>query len=558
MLRLLLYSLLLVTLPLPVLAAPAAQADEPVTLRLAMPTPASLDPVAVSRFDLHTRDLLENLYVGLTRFDPQTHTIEPMLAERWSVSADGFTWTFELRDDIQWVRYDAGQGDFTAVRPVVAGDVAYSIQRACDPLRPSPVTANLMIVRGCQTVAEAFPEIVDDLFIAREIGVRATGPHTLEIDLLFPAAYFPALASTLAFRPVARESVAALTTPGPSVLTNGPYALQAWNTAGLTLQRNPHWPDPLPGNVARVAIQFVGEGDPVTPLVTGQRVDMARLSGDEIETARTTARELLRIAPGDAVTVLGFSFDRAMVQETDVRRALALTLDGEALVQEYFAGSGLPATHFTPENVAAAPAFESQSFEPGTAQMLFNDAGYPGCQNVPEKLLLLVPDEDPRWADAGQAITRGWSNWLGCNPALLEVKPISRVLLIELSHAVYDPDKVTRSHMWVATWHADYPDANAWLGDALHCEYGYFRTRRACDAADAWLDQAAVEADPTQRAQLYTQVEEHFFGVEGTFPVIPLFTSTHAWLQQPWLTDVNAAGAARYDLWMLDTDARGM
>ena len=71
------------------------------------------------------------------------------------------------------------------MRPVAAGDVVYAIQRACDPLRPSPVTANLMIVKGCLRLPTRFPEIIDDLFIAREIGVRATGPNTLEIDTCF-------------------------------------------------------------------------------------------------------------------------------------------------------------------------------------------------------------------------------------------------------------------------------------------------------------------------------------------------------------------------------------
>lgn len=188
----------------PVDAGSPPRAADGATLRLAMPAPETLDPIRVSRFDYAARDLVENLYVGLTRFDPVTQTVEPAAAESWTVSDDGLTWTFTLRDDLQWVRYDSETDEVVAVRPVVAGDFVYSVQRACDPLRPSPITANLMVIRGCQTVAQAFPEVVNDLFIAREIAIRATSPTTLEIELLFPTSYFLTLTSTQDYRPIPR------------------------------------------------------------------------------------------------------------------------------------------------------------------------------------------------------------------------------------------------------------------------------------------------------------------------------------------------------------------
>lgn len=89
-------------------------------LRLAMPAPQVIDPVQISRFDPYTRDLIENLYVGLTRFNPITRAIDPMIAESWTISDDGLVWTFNLRDDIQWVEWNPDTQDFIAVRPVVA------------------------------------------------------------------------------------------------------------------------------------------------------------------------------------------------------------------------------------------------------------------------------------------------------------------------------------------------------------------------------------------------------------------------------------------------------
>jgi ABC-type oligopeptide transport system substrate-binding subunit len=542
----------------PVAASPIRQSSPPVTLRIAMPEPGNLDPVQLSRFDPSARDLDENLFVGLTRFNPLTQQADPLLAKSWSVSADGLTWTFELREDIQWVRFDPTTHKVVPVRPLVAGDVVYAVQRACDPLRPSPVTANLMVIKGCQAVANAPHEVINDLLIAREIGVRATSPSTLEIDLLFPSGYFPALLSTPELRPLPREVVSDTEdwTERSTIMTDGPYVLRERNSSGATLVRNPYWPDAYAGNVEEIDVLFPGQAITAATLAANGSVDLAQLAPEEAAAARNAYPQLFKTSGGETLTMLGFSYDRAMVSDPQVRRALALSLDREALVDQLFPGQAQAAARFTPPGVIAAPAVDGAPFNPAQAQADFGAAGYADCDRAPEHLITLVPDDDPSWEQVGQLITQQWSDNLGCNPALFEVKAISRTLLIELAHLSYDQENVTRSHIWLATWSADYPDANAWLGDALHCQYGYIKTGRECDEADALMDQAAVETDSGRRAELYAQVEQRFFGPEGSFPVIPLLISTSARLQQPWLTGVNDAGSARFDIWTVDTTSQ--
>lgn len=542
----------------PTLAAPLRQGSELTTLRIATPPITTIDPTQISRFDPHSRDLVENLFVGLTRYNPQTHEIEPMIAKSWSVSEDGLTWRFELRDDVQWVHMDPDSGEVSAVRPVVAGDFVYSVQRGCDPLRPSPVTTNLMLVQGCHTVANAFPEVITDLFIAREIKARAVGPYTLEFDLVFPAAYFLTLTSTPEFRPLARETVATAedwTEPG-AILTNGPFVLALRDSTGLALVRNSFWPDSYTGNIEQIDISFTGEFTTATTLAAAGQIDLARLDATEIENARSRLSDLLHTAPGTTLTFIGFSYERALVDVPEVRRALSLALDREALVQQLLPDQALAVSQFTPAGMVAEPTFDGLAYDPVRAQAAFETAGFSGCNNIPEKMILLVADDDPFWAELGQAVIQQWADHLGCNPALFEVRPLPRTTMIEISHATYDSETVTRSHMWVISWIADYPDTNAWLNDVLHCRYGYIRNGRVCEQTDGLLDAAGTEMDTAQRAELYSQVETQLFGPNGTFPVLPLFRSTSAWVQQPWLTDVNEAGPARFDLWTLDTQAQ--
>jgi len=531
-------------------AGPLAQPEDGVTLRLAMPAPDTIDPILVSRFDQPARDLVENLFVGLTRFDPVTQTIQPAVAESWTVSDDQLTWTFTLRDDLHWVRYDAARDAVVAVRPVVAGDFVYSIQRACDPLRPSPHTANLMIIRGCQTVSRAFPEVVNDLFIAREIGVRATSPTTLEIDLLFPASYFLTLTSTRDYRPIPREAVTGPDdwTAGAPLIGNGPFVLRDRSASGMALVRNPEWPLPVAGNVAAVDIAFAAQPAP--------EFDWAALDGPQLSAAQARSPEQVHTAPEGPVVMLGFSHDRAVVNTDAGRRALSFALDRGALVQQIFEGRAEPLAQFTPPGNVAQPAFDGLMFDPSRAQQALVEAGLEGCNAIPETLLALVPDDDPAWTALGEAIVQQWADAPGCNPQLFEVRPLPRTLMIELAHNTYDFEKVTRSHIWLATWSADYPDGVAWIGDALHCRYGYIQPGRECGPADALLDRASVADDESERGRLLAEAEEAFFGAQGSFPVAPLFVMTRAWLEQPWLTGVNPTGPARYDLWTVNAEAR--
>ena len=531
---------ILLSLASTVSAAPTQQ-DTPVTLRVALPAPEALDPVQISRFAPHTHDLVENLFVGLTRFDPQTNEAEPMLAKSWTISDDGLTWTFELRDDVQWVRYDPITQAVTPVRPVAAGDFVFAIQRACNPLRPSPVTANLMVVKGCYTVANAFPSAVDDLFIAREMGVRATGPNTLVIDLLYPASFLPALLSTPEFRPLPREAVVEDTnwTAAETIITNGPFALSAWDNTGLTLLRNPHWPDALAGDVERVEAVFMPEEQAAAQVAAGE-IDLARLGQNAIPAAQRNYADLLQRAPNGTLVLLGFSPERTIVNDPTVRRALALAIDREALVATYFP-TATAINQFAPANVIAAPDVTNPVYDAAQAQADFEAAGYPGCSNMPEKITIMVPNDDPLWASVGQFIADQWGTTLGCNPALFTVQPVLRTVLVEMSHATYDAEEVERPHAWLITWTGDYPDANAWLSDTLHCQYGYFRIGRTCNAADMALDQAATLTDTAQRAEQYAQAETSFFGPNGSYPVAPLVAYVTAWVQRPGLDVINPA-----------------
>ena len=101
------------------------------TLRLIGGKPVTLDPALVE--DTTSSEYVAKIFVGLVSLDNELR-VRPELAERWEVSPDGKTYTFYLRAD---ARFQDG-------RPVTAGDVKYSLERACDPQLGSNVAATYL------------------------------------------------------------------------------------------------------------------------------------------------------------------------------------------------------------------------------------------------------------------------------------------------------------------------------------------------------------------------------------------------------------------------------
>src|ERR1044071_2088790 len=86
--------------------------------------PRSLDPALST--DAPTGRAVGYVFDGLTRFEPDAR-VEPALAERWDVSADGSVYTFHLRRGVT----------FRDGSPFTARNVVASWQRALDPVTKS-------------------------------------------------------------------------------------------------------------------------------------------------------------------------------------------------------------------------------------------------------------------------------------------------------------------------------------------------------------------------------------------------------------------------------------
>lgn len=537
--------LVILSLLLSLVPTLAAQEDT-ATVRVAMPALDSLDPTSVSRFDLNKVDLLENLLVGLTRLNANTGQVEPQLAQEWSVSPDGLTWTFSLRDDVQWVQWQAGAA--VVVRPVVAGDVVFALQRACDPNRPSPVTPNIGIIAGClETVHLRDPWRIDQAYLDQHIGVVALDDQTVQFKLLFPAAYFLTLTTLPEFRPLPAELIAgAETWPlATNLMTSGAWAVSLWDGQQILLEANPFWPLEREGNITQVDIRF-GE------FATVPDVDVARI---DALTAKSLP-DFAKSSQGQTLLMLGFSFEYPPLESQQVRQALAQAINrGQLATQLSSIGNQdyQVASIFTPRTVIATPSTQGVGFDATTAQQLLSAAGYPQCSRFPSGITLVV-ENTPLAVTAGQFIVQQWQQNLGCAEGVFTVATASRQAIIDTAHSTVeatDEGVASRYQVWLVSWTADYPDANAWTADALHCQVGFMRTGRACDNTDSLLERAATLDDLEARYTTYAQAELAFFGAGGSFPVVPLVLTSEYWFQNTTIEGVTSYGPFQFDRWVV-------
>ena len=300
-------ALVIILVALPTLLFAQTDANE-ATISLRNPT--SLDPVRISRFDNHTRDVVENIFVGLTRVNARTGQIEPALAESWTISADGRIWTFSLRNDVMWVQYNIETNEFDVLRPVVAGDVVFAVQRACDTTRPSPLTVNLFLIEGCRTLST---QNTLERLPLDTVGVTAIDDTTLQINLLEPAGYFLTITSQPEMRPLPVEFVddnlGNWIRPGASV-TSGAWAVESWIAgSGMRLVRNPHWPGEFEGNVEAVNIRFDVPVDAVAGELAAGGLDLARLEPIIMQTGQLGDMDIARSSTTNPLTLLGFSYN---------------------------------------------------------------------------------------------------------------------------------------------------------------------------------------------------------------------------------------------------------
>ena len=211
------------------------------TLRMYLASePDKLDPALNSTVD--GAILAINSFAGLFTYDAEQKQV-PDLAESYTVSDDGLTYTFTLKDDLKWSNGDT----------LDASDFVYSWNRAVDPATASDYAYMFAPIKGYAEMTEMDEEgnlVNPDATLA--VTASEDG-KTLTVELTTPTAYFLDLCAFPTYFPVYQEAVEAADPegnnpgawaldPGENFVCSGAYVLTEWNhNSSMVYEKNPNY-----------------------------------------------------------------------------------------------------------------------------------------------------------------------------------------------------------------------------------------------------------------------------------------------------------------------------
>ncbi|WP_162823618.1 peptide ABC transporter substrate-binding protein [Lysobacter sp. TY2-98] len=493
------------------------------------PEPSTLD--AHKCQEVACGNVLRDLYEGLVTEDA-TGRLVPGMAQEWSTSPDGRTWTFVLRDGLRWSNGEA----------LDAPQIVASFRRAFAP-----------------TTAAPFGELFDALHNAKAVQAGALAPTALGVDApdartvvfhLDRSAPLPALLTLPIAFPVYLPAVerfgAQHTRPG-TLISNGAYRLVAWTPqANLVVERNPRFHDAA--NVAIERVRFQVTEDAAAEL---QRFAAGDLHLTEVVPPQPLAslRERfgsqLRLSPYLGAFWLGINTTHAPFKDGDcagvafppgvdatrglsplregcidrghaLRRALSMAIDRELLVSRVTGLGEHAAYGIVPPGIAGyTPAAATwsrwtQAHREAQARRLYRAAGYDAAHPLEIELRYNTSTPHRRLALAVAAM---WRQVLGAH-----------VRLRNEEWKVFVGNRKQRviTQVFRGGWIGDVPDARNFLAafgsegplnwTGWHDAGVVDRLQRADDARsdiarNAWLHAAEtrlLQGDPVIPLYFYT------------------------------------------------------
>jgi ABC-type transport system substrate-binding protein len=346
-----------------------------VTVAFAESQPTTLDPHAARTNDdfLVSRNVCE----GLTAYDPVTLAPVPALAESWTVSDDGLVYTFTLRSGVT----------FSDGSALDAADVKYSFDRLSDPAVGTSYTAGLVLrdVVGwaearppTQSVGEGTPT-PEPIPPARAIsGVEAVADNQVRVTLARPITSF-LTRLTLPGGFIIAEGSGGTDGTIPPVCT-GPFVVDEWSQNNFVrLSANPNYWGGAP-EVQEVTIRVIPEASSQVIEFEAGSLDISLAPEADLPRIRedaTLSAQLVTI-PTLSNYNLRINLNDPKMGDVRIRRALALAINRQLIIDTVLQGNGVPADGLYPPGLTTFdPDFAPFERDLDEVRRLLTDAGYP-------------------------------------------------------------------------------------------------------------------------------------------------------------------------------------
>jgi len=489
------------------------------TLRLPMAYEFStIDPGFV--IEQNSIELCEQLFLGLTDFSKEKYKPTPELAKNWTVSADGMTYTFFLRDDVTW----------TDGKQVTAYDIEWTIRRNFISRNKTVYIGYLDILKNAQEIQNG--KIKD----INKIGVRAIDTHTIQFSLKHPAAYFPSLSGLPVYRPVPRhivERYADQWTDVDKIVTNGSYKMVYCDQKKVViLQKNNDYYDSDKVSIPEIRYYIVKNNNLGFILYKQNELDIIGNSFLQIpdEALLTVQKDPSYLKEYKEVPL--FHIDSLMFNITIppfdnvlIRKALAASINRKLIKNMISRGHFDIAKHVSrPKNKTEKDKLRGIGidFSIKNAKKWIEQAGYSSLNSLGD--IHLACNESKRNNDLAFAIKESLAYYLNINVVIhvLSWKDFSKLLL---------NTSLQEWHLLNFGFYADYPDPNNWLNDLISSLPKSHINDWNSAQYNILIEAAAKEKDPNKRKALYKQIERIICQKECI--LAPIFHESGHYLVKP-------------------------
>lgn len=431
------------------------------------------------------------IYNRLVEFKVGTTEVIPGLAESWSVSEDGMTLTFNLRRGVQFHSNDM----FTPTRDFNADDVIFSFDRQGNAENPyNGVSGGTWEYFGGMDMGSLIGSIekVDDYTVVFNL-TRPEAPIVANMAMDFASI-------------VSKEYADAMMEAGTPEMLNqapvgtGPFAFQAYQKDAVIryLRNDNYWGEP-----ARVESLIFA----ITPdasvryqkIQAGECHVMAYPNPADISAMQDDPGTVVMEQEGLNVGYLAYNTTQAPFDNANVRRALNMAIDKQAIIDVVFQGSGQIAKNPIPPTMwSYNDAVVDDAYDPAAARAMLEAEGVTDLSMK----IWAMPVQRPYNPNA-----RRMAELMQADFA--EVGVDVEIVSYEWGEYLSRSRELNRDGAVLLGWTGDNGDPDNFLAVLLGCE-GVEASNRAqwCHQPFEDLIQAAkVSNDPAERTRLYEEAQ---------------------------------------------------
>lgn len=206
-------------------------------------SPVTLDPQFASDINAHL--VINNTFEGLVRLSADGEII-PGIAESWSISPDGLTYTFNLKNKTEWYCPSSLEKEFGkefydkfSTEKVTANDFVFAMQRAVSPETNSSSAHRLFVIENAVEIHSGNAD-------ATSLGAFAPEDYVLVIKLRERCDDFLERLTESVFMPCNKDFFEAMNgrygLTHKHILCNGPFYINMWSKEeSLSIRKNKYY-----------------------------------------------------------------------------------------------------------------------------------------------------------------------------------------------------------------------------------------------------------------------------------------------------------------------------